>query len=46
MPLSEYEAHDHLKRTLAASEWDVIREYDVLRTATPRRMSAGESTCG
>jgi integrase len=31
MPLTEDEAHDHLKRTLAGSEWDVIRGYHVLR---------------
>ena len=31
MPLTEDKAHDHLKRTLAGSEWDVIRGYHVLR---------------
>ena len=31
MPLTEDEAPDHLKRTLAESEWDVIRGYHVLR---------------
>ncbi len=31
MPVTEDEAHDHLKRTLAGSEWGVIRGYHVLR---------------
>jgi hypothetical protein len=31
MPLTEDEVHDHLKRTLAGSERDVVRGYHVLR---------------
>ena len=31
MALTEDEAHDHLKRTLAGSEWEVMRGYHVLR---------------
>jgi integrase len=31
MPVTEDEAHDHLKRTLAGSEWEVIRGYHVRR---------------
>jgi integrase len=31
MPLTEDESHDHLKRTLARSEWEVIRGFHCLR---------------
>jgi integrase len=31
LPLTEDEAHDHLKRTLSGSEWEMIRGYHVLR---------------
>src|SRR5205823_4357686 len=30
-PLTEDEAHDHFKRTLAGSEWEVLRGWHVLR---------------
>ena len=30
-PLTEHEAHDHLKRTLAGSEWAVVRGWHVFR---------------
>lgn len=31
LPLTEDEARQHLKRTLAGSEWEVVRGYHVLR---------------
>ncbi|HEV3164370.1 MAG TPA: tyrosine-type recombinase/integrase [Isosphaeraceae bacterium] len=31
LPLTEHEAHDHFKRTLAGTEWATLRGYHVLR---------------
>lgn len=31
LPVTRDEAHDHLKRTLAGSKWEVLRGFHVLR---------------